>query len=228
MNGCPYVNDPKTCIETRRTSFTGDEYRPWLQSSCENCKAGKEHEIAAARERRGKMADEKVLDRGMPKGNGLKEKVFQVIQRRRRCFATPIMQLTRATADQLREIAPALEKEGKIKIWPYRNTAIYTLPGETDPRPAGASGKGKDAQKLQQNVKQRQTAAASPGKIPPKNGGGSTGFAGDLDGFMRIQDQFYALVSAMIVDGGEGLEKILDEIVFVALNWRRDRRASAP
>lgn len=59
-----------------------------------------------------------------------KERVFAVIQKFGACVSTPILQrVTTVNAEQLREIAQDLVKEGRIEIRQEGRKAIFAIPG---------------------------------------------------------------------------------------------------
>ncbi|MCL5884699.1 MAG: hypothetical protein M1377_05080 [Deltaproteobacteria bacterium] len=68
----------------------------------------------------------------------LSDKVLGIITRRGAAGKTPLLQGSKASSDELRVIVAELEREGKIKSWPYRGRAgtmvLYTLPDAKDPR----------------------------------------------------------------------------------------------
>lgn len=74
----------------------------------------------------------------MPERMTTKERVLGIITRRGPVGKTPLLQGSKAPSDELKVIVQELEKEGKIKLWPYRGRAgmlaIYTLPNAKDPR----------------------------------------------------------------------------------------------
>ena len=117
-----------------------------------------------------------------------KERLLALITRLGPCKGTPIMQRS-ITAAELKKYAPELAAEGEIKMWPWRNTAFYTLPDAKDPRPAGQEKTAAPEKmpprkaKSQRNINPRQIdkspAPAAAGSPPPKIGGGRTSPAED-------------------------------------------------
>ncbi|MDA8178320.1 MAG: hypothetical protein M0T69_02100 [Deltaproteobacteria bacterium] len=132
MTECSFASDPAGCLKERDRRFKSTQpSHPWRNNTCENCKTGRAHAEVH-------IPPEPDEEETVPEKMTTKEKVFAAIQRRGAAGPTPIMQVAKASADQLKVIVGELEREGKIKSWPYRGrsgmTAIYTLPDAKDPR----------------------------------------------------------------------------------------------
>lgn len=109
----------------------------------------------------------------MPVKMTMKEKVLGIITRRGATGKTPILQGSKASSDELKALLLELEKEGKIKAWPYRSraggAAVYTLPGAKDPRTKEMM---EGARPAPEKKAARAMPAASTAKPAPKNGSG--------------------------------------------------------
>jgi hypothetical protein len=114
----------------------------------------------------------------MPEKMSKKEKVLGIITRRGAAGKTPLLQGSKASSDELRGIVAELEREGKIKSWPYRGRAgtmaIYTLPDAKDPRTKEML-EAKPPSKPEKKAAPAKIARAAvpPAKPSPSNGSGS-------------------------------------------------------
>jgi hypothetical protein len=112
-----------------------------------------------------------------------KEKVLKVIEQRKSCTSTPIMQLTGIKAQQLHGILKELEQEKMIRIHRLGKATIYTTPDAPGPHGSAATGKNEQQpaatgrkrtpRKKIGRLTDKKTSAAA-GSSPPENGGGHT------------------------------------------------------
>ncbi|OGQ01216.1 MAG: hypothetical protein A2Z40_03285 [Deltaproteobacteria bacterium RBG_19FT_COMBO_60_16] len=112
----------------------------------------------------------------VPKKMDPKERVFAVIQRFRACVSTPILQrVTTVKAEQLREIAQGLAKEGRIEIRQDGRKTTYAIPG-TAVAPSNDATKASEKSQPVNRKPVPRKPQAKPLSETGKDGGGNNYF----------------------------------------------------
>jgi len=171
-----------------------------------------------------------------------KDLVLRKIQEHKAITRGALAGTTRLKKEEVESIAKTLEAEGKIKAWPGKrsDSLVYTTPDLPNPleeidgkkpaakKKAAPRASGPAGPRKSQAIPRNPIPAQVPVKVPPKNGGGSAEDSlKDLPSFRRIQNYNLSLTTAMVHGDPEGIDDALEEIACAALDWRRERRATA-
>jgi len=193
---CDLKFHPRVCVVTRAT-------RPRIE--CSNCPDGienlRKHQTAKGEPERIAIPPAQFINQKpetitppketpVPEKMTTKERVSAGIQRRGSARPTILMQTCHVSADELKAVLGELEREGKIKSWPYRGrsgmTAVYTLPDAKDPRTPEMLAGDRTAKK------KAAAAVAGPAAIPvPRDGSAPPAPrkpAGNVAGLLNIDE----------------------------------------